>query len=82
MSEFAPDATDAIPADVPTKTSDEAVPAWAAIVSLSFAVFGLVTAEFLPASLLTPLATDLGITEGAAGQAVTATAIVGAIEGS
>ena len=79
MSEFASDTADAIPADVLTKTSDETVPAWAAIVSLSLGVFGLVTAEFLPASLLTPLATDLGITEGAAGQAVTATAIVGAI---
>ena len=47
--------------------------------SLSLGVFGLVTAEFLPASLLTPMARDLDITEGAAGQAVTATAIVGAI---
>ncbi|MEO5759291.1 MAG: MFS transporter, partial [Mesorhizobium sp.] len=32
-----------------------------------------------PASLLTPMARDLGVTEGVAGQAVTATAIVGAI---
>jgi predicted MFS family arabinose efflux permease len=39
-------------------------------------VFGLVTAEFLPASLLTPIARDLGVTEGLAGQAVTATAAV------
>jgi len=54
----------------------EGAPAWAAVVSLSLGVFGLVTAEFLPASLLTPMATDLGITEGMAGQAVTATAIV------
>jgi predicted MFS family arabinose efflux permease len=42
-------------------------------------VFGLVTAEFLPASLLTALAADLGISDGAAGQAVTATALVGAV---
>jgi DHA1 family purine ribonucleoside efflux pump-like MFS transporter len=42
-------------------------------------VFGLVTTEFLPASLLTPLAQDLGVSEGAAGQAVTATAVVAAI---
>ncbi|WP_395448501.1 MFS transporter [Aminobacter sp. UC22_36] len=54
-------------------------PAWGAVVSLALGVFGLVTAEFLPASLLTPLAQDLGITEGTAGQAVTATAVVGAI---
>jgi predicted MFS family arabinose efflux permease len=52
---------------------------WAAVVSLSLGVFGLVTAEFLPASLLTRIAGDLGISDGAAGQAVTATAVVGAI---
>jgi predicted MFS family arabinose efflux permease len=49
------------------------------VVSLALGVFGLVTAEFLPASLLTPMARDLGVSEGIAGQAVTATAIVGAI---
>jgi predicted MFS family arabinose efflux permease len=51
-------------------------PAWGAVVSMALGVFGLVTAEFLPASLLTPMAGDLGITEGMAGQAVTATAVV------
>lgn len=61
------------------RTDEEAVPAWGAVVSLTLGVFGLVTAEFLPASLLTPLASDLGISEGAAGQTVTATAVVGAI---
>ena len=49
-------------------------PAWGAVFSMTLGVFGLVTAEFLPASLLTPMAADLGVTEGAAGQAVTATA--------
>lgn len=52
---------------------------WPAVVSLALGVFGLVTAEFLPASLLTAMATDLGISAGAAGQAVTATALVGAV---
>lgn len=42
-------------------------------------VFGLVTAEFLPASLLTAIAADLGVSAGTAGQAVTATALVGAV---
>ncbi|CAN0653530.1 Purine ribonucleoside efflux pump NepI [Nitratireductor aquimarinus] len=54
-------------------------PAWGAVISMSLGVFGLVTAEFLPASLLTPMATDLGISEGMAGQAVTATALVGLV---
>jgi DHA1 family purine ribonucleoside efflux pump-like MFS transporter len=44
-------------------------------------VFALVTAEFLPASLLTRMASDLNVTDGAAGQTVTATAIVGGISG-
>lgn len=52
---------------------------WPAVVSLALGVFGLVTAEFLPASLLTAMAADLGISAGAAGQAVTATALVGAV---
>ena len=52
---------------------------WPAVVSLALGVFGLVTAEFLPASLLTAMAADLSITEGVAGQTVTATALIGAI---
>jgi predicted MFS family arabinose efflux permease len=56
-------------------------PLWGAVVSLSLGVFGLVTAEFLPASLLTRMAVDLQVTDGAAGQAVTATAVVGGVAG-
>ncbi|MDT0357395.1 MFS transporter [Herbaspirillum huttiense F1] len=52
---------------------------WSGIASLALGVFSLVTAEFLPASLLTAIATDLHVSDGAAGQAVTATAIVGAV---
>ncbi|ATN33080.1 MFS transporter [Rhizobium sp. ACO-34A] len=54
-------------------------PAWGAVVSMALGVFSLVTAEFLPASLLTPIAAELNITEGSAGQAVTATAVVGMV---
>jgi predicted MFS family arabinose efflux permease len=52
---------------------------WTGVASLALGVFGLVTAEFLPASLLTAMASDLGVSAGAAGQAVTATALVGAV---
>lgn len=52
---------------------------WLAVASLASATFALVFAEFLPAGLLTPMAADLGITEGTAGQVVTATATIGAI---
>ncbi len=55
--------------------------AWGAVLSLALGVFALVTAEFLPASLLTPLAQGLGVSNGTAGQAVTATALVGAFAG-
>ncbi|QIG48436.1 MFS transporter [Nordella sp. HKS 07] len=79
MSDTAATATASLGAGQAETQTDEASPAWAAVVSLSLGVFGLVTAEFLPVSLLTPLAADLGISVGAAGQAVTATAIVGAI---
>ena len=65
-------------ADAGIKASAESAN-WPAIASLALGVFGLVTAEFLPASLLTAMAADLGVSEGAAGQSVTATALVGAI---
>src|SRR5690606_27549282 len=54
----------------------QAEPAWGAVISMALGVFGLVGAEFLPASLLTPMAAELGVTEGMAGQAVTITAAV------
>ena len=60
----------------PADSDERTEPAWGAVVSLALGVFGLVTAEFLPASLLTPMARDLGVSEGVAGQAVTATAII------
>jgi predicted MFS family arabinose efflux permease len=56
-------------------------PAWPAVVSLTLGVFSLVTAEFLPASLLTPMAAALHVSQGVAGQAVTATATVALIAG-
>ncbi len=54
---------------------------WPAVFSLTLGVFSLVTAEFLPASLLTPIARSLDVSESLAGQAVTATAIVAFFSG-
>ena len=51
-------------------------PAWGAVFAMSFGVFGLITAEFLPVSLLTPIADSLQVTEGQAGQTVTVTALM------
>lgn len=51
-------------------------PAWGAVFALALGVVGLIASETLPVSLLTPIAGALGVTQGAAGQAVTATALV------
>ena len=60
---------------------DRITPRWSAVYALSVGVFGLITAEFLPMSLLTPMAEDLQISEGLAGQGVTATAVVALFTG-
>lgn len=43
---------------------------WGAVVALSLCVATLIASEFMPVSILTPIATDLQLTEGAAGQAI------------
>ncbi|MDB5587184.1 MAG: opdE [Devosia sp.] len=43
---------------------------WAAIICMSVLTFVLVASEFMPVSLLTPIAGELGISEGQAGQAI------------
>lgn len=48
----------------------EAPGAWGAVTCLSLLTFVLVASEFMPVSLLTPIATELAITEGQAGQAI------------
>ncbi|MCC2972498.1 MFS transporter [Massilia sp. IC2-476] len=44
--------------------------AWGAVCALALGAFALIASEFMPVSLLTPIATDLGISEGQAGQAI------------
>ncbi|WDF77223.1 MFS transporter [Mucilaginibacter sp. KACC 22773] len=57
-----------------TEASKE--PKWPAVYAVSLAVAGLITSEFLPVSILTPIAKDLHITEGTAGQAISITALI------
>lgn len=45
-------------------------PFWGAVLAMSLCAFALVASEFLPVSLLTPIATDLSLSEGQAGQAI------------
>lgn len=46
------------------------VPRWGAVFAMSLGAFVLVASEFMPVSLLTPLAADLGVSEGQAGQGI------------
>jgi predicted MFS family arabinose efflux permease len=43
---------------------------WGAVYALTLCVSALIASEFLPVSLLTPIAADLHVTEGQAGQAI------------
>src|SRR3954464_13876696 len=43
---------------------------WSAVGSMALCVAMLIASEFMPVSLLTPIARDLGATEGMAGQAI------------
>ncbi|WP_331054396.1 MFS transporter [Longimicrobium sp.] len=52
---------------------DETAPraqGWGAVFALTLCVATLIASEFMPVSLLTPIATDLHVTEGRAGQAI------------
>lgn len=64
-------------ADIAPQQDSTAV--WPAVFALGMGVFALVSAEFLPASVLTSIAADLSISVGAAGQTVTVTSLVGVV---
>lgn len=49
---------------------------WGAVFSIAFTISALITAELLPVSVLTPMASGLSVSEGLAGQSLTATAFV------
>ncbi|MBN3770092.1 MFS transporter [Burkholderia sp. Se-20378] len=62
--------------DNPTGNSDalnepdaQATP-WSSVFAMSVCAFALIASEFLPVSLLTPMATDLHVSEGMAGQGI------------
>ena len=51
------------------------VAAWGAVFAMSLCVFVLIASEFMPVSLLTPIASELHMTEGEAGQAISVSGI-------
>jgi DHA1 family purine ribonucleoside efflux pump-like MFS transporter len=61
------------------KSSVWPISTWLSVISLTFGSFALISSELLPMAVLTPMAADLGVTEGAAGQAVTLTALFAGI---
>lgn len=52
----------------PTQANQEGY--WSAVLAMTLCAFALVASEFMPVSLLTPIAADLGITEGWAGYGI------------
>src|ERR671921_2018383 len=48
---------------------------WGAVLALTLCVSTLIASEFMPVSLLTPIASDLHVTEGQAGQAIAVSGI-------
>jgi predicted MFS family arabinose efflux permease len=56
-------------------TIPDRAPAWGAVLAMSLCCMVLVASEFMPVSLLTPIASDLHMTEGQAGQAISISGI-------
>ena len=52
------------------KTTTQPVAVWSAVFALSLCASTLIASEFMPVSLLTPIATGLHLTDGQAGQAI------------
>lgn len=48
---------------------------WSGVFAMTLCAFALVASEFMPVSLLTPVATDLRISEGLAGQAISVSGV-------
>ncbi|MFE4663845.1 MFS transporter [Streptomyces sp. NPDC056716] len=74
MSSTTPAATAPEPAATP-----RAAHPWAAVLALAAATFSVVTAEMLPVGLLTSLGTDLGVSAGTAGLALTLPGLIAAL---
>lgn len=56
--------------DIAARASAAGRSSWGGVLAMSLTAFALVASEFMPVSLLTPIASDLQISEGHAGQAI------------
>lgn len=59
----------------PSDLVSDRSPAWGAVFAMALCCMVLVASEFMPVSLLTPIASDLHMTEGQAGQAISISGI-------
>lgn len=53
--------------------------AWSAVFCMTLCAFVLIASEFMPVSLLTPIAADLGVSEGNTGQAISVSGVFAVI---
>lgn len=51
-------------------SKDEHTAHWPGVFAMSLGAFALIASEFMPVSLLTPMAADLGVSEGMVGQGI------------
>ena len=54
----------------PIREANEPPAYWSGVFAMTLCVFVLIASEFMPVSLLTPIAVDLHVTEGLAGQGI------------
>lgn len=55
---------------IPSSEAKDKPSYWGGVFAMTLCVFALVASEFMPVSLLTPIAADLHVTEGLAGQGI------------
>ncbi|MEA3140748.1 MAG: hypothetical protein QOK23_2917 [Gammaproteobacteria bacterium] len=67
--------TEAFQAELPSAKTNAPAESWGAVFALTLCVATLIASEFMPVSLLTPIAADLGMSEGRAGQAIAVSGI-------
>lgn len=61
------------------RNSADMKPAWGAVIAMTTGMILLTIAQTLPVSILTALVSDLGVSEGVAGQTMTVTSIVSCV---
>lgn len=71
--------TETAPATMPKPDASETTAHWGAVWAMALCTFVLVASEFLPVSLLSPMADALDLTEGQAGQTIAASGLFAVI---